>query len=52
MISSSKISKIERAKLCPRARVDVIFCYMDVAEKKNTNKIDCETPHPLESTCL
>lgn len=35
MISSSKISKMERAKLCPRARVDVVFCYMDVAEKKN-----------------
>lgn len=53
MISSSKISKLEMAKLCPIARVDVVFRFMDVAEEKKTTKIDCETPsRPLESTSL
>lgn len=52
VISSSKISKVEIAKLPPMAGADVAFWFMDVAEGKN-NKIDCETPpHPLESTCL
>jgi len=34
MISSSKISKLEMARLCPIARVDVAFCFMNAEEEK------------------
>lgn len=51
-VISSEISKLEIPKLMSMARVDVAFCFMDLAEEK-TNKIDCETPpHPLELTFL
>lgn len=39
MISSSKISKLEVAKLCLITRVDVPFHFMDVAEERNPTKL-------------